>query len=253
MNKLLHLLLFNFWARATTSFSLTPTLRERHNYCEKDVAELCPEGFLTLSDGRHSTLKERVDATPLKLLWEVKEGYHTYPCLGFDVKMDVCLWHAFLENELKSQPCIESLQTKLSSLEKQFDPKRGKRIRFSIPTRSWQRSNTQNEGTARGFLLFLIWRPLCIFTLLYQVTMCYYIYIGVQTFVFRIKVLILVIVFFSFSLAVGQPVSIILIDSFCSLLMWFVIENYDNKELQDKEQTFQEKNIAHTAVPIQLV
>ena len=247
MNKLLHLLLFNFWARATTSFSLTPTLRERHNYCEKDVAELCPEEFLTLSDGRHSTLKERVEATPLKLLWEVKEGYHTYPCLGFDVKMDVCLWHAFLENELKSQPCIESLQTKLSSLEKQFDPKRGKRIRFSIPTRSWHRSGFLTFPYLETFFIHLL-----SFTL-YQVTMCYYIYIGVQTFVFRIKVLILAIVFFSFSLAVGQPVSIILIDSFCSLLMWFVIENYDNKELQDKEQTFQEKNIAHTAVPIQLV
>lgn len=222
MMKLLHLPVFLLCARVATSFYISPTLRNIHKYCEEDATKLCPEGL--------STVNDRDEPRPLIELMELNKGHHTYPSLDFDIDTDVCLWRAFIDNKIKNQSCSESLNTRLSILEKQLDQEKRKIVMFEVPWRIWE--SPGHEKRSYIFCFFLHERSIFLHLLasiVYHLTMGRYIYAGVQHFVLKVS-LVMLSLFLTSILALGLPITTIIVGSVLQFVIWCLIDEEEEEE-----------------------
>ena len=85
-----------------------------HRLCDSDVQTLCQD----------VEIDEFVGSTPFEDLKRLTHGQESYPALKYGQSKDVCMWHAFFNNQIQSEECSASLKTRVSSIQKQLAPLR---------------------------------------------------------------------------------------------------------------------------------
>ena len=85
-----------------------------HRLCDSDVQTLCQD----------VEIDEFVGSTPFEDLKRLTHGQESYPALKYGQSKDVCMWHAFFNNQIQSEECSASLKKLVESLQKKLAPLR---------------------------------------------------------------------------------------------------------------------------------